>query len=271
MTPSSYCPLRSKPAFRSIGILCTFLTITASAQNPVSIGLYQGPTPDVLEVRVEPTNSFNLIVSSITLTIRWETASGASLGAIDQDIDGNTCPLTTVPFTKSPDGEIDESGFRYQTITSFGFSQLQSCNGYSWPGGQQSTLARIPIIPGTDCAEFQIVNDSYTFANNKDYYISLGGEDSTGPILSSGVTYCPGTSVSISARAFLDGAYLSGTGLMRDNLRSGGLIPNGHPYAGAPFNHGDGETLEAGVLNVTGDDAIVAHTAAWQGGQSGGR
>jgi hypothetical protein len=47
---------------------------------------------------------------------------------------------------------------------------------------------------------------------------------------------------------------------MKDNLRAAGLIPNGQPYGGpqyADFNYTGTETIGAGVLTVTGNNAIV--------------
>lgn len=47
---------------------------------------------------------------------------------------------------------------------------------------------------------------------------------------------------------------------MKDNLRGAGLIPNGQPYGGtqyADFNYLGTETIGAGVLNVSGANAIV--------------
>jgi len=67
----------------------------------------------------------------------------------------------------------------------------------------------------------------------------------------------------LNARAFLEGAYDSGTGSMRDDLRTGSLpviyplIPSSHPYGGAPWNHVGGETLAPWVLTVSGSEAIV--------------
>jgi hypothetical protein len=67
----------------------------------------------------------------------------------------------------------------------------------------------------------------------------------------------------LNARAFLEGAYDSGTGLMRDDLRSGSLpviyplIPATQPYGGMPWNHAGTETLAPWVLTVSGSGAIV--------------
>jgi len=73
--------------------------------------------------------------------------------------------------------------------------------------------------------------------------------------------------VIVHSRVFLQGAYNSNTGMMRDDLRALGLIPlqepysNYNPIAGVfRFNHvgsGGGETINPSILTVNGPDAIV--------------
>ncbi len=59
-----------------------------------------------------------------------------------------------------------------------------------------------------------------------------------------------GTGAKLSAKAWLDGCYVQAQNLMRDDLRAAGLLPANSPYAG-------GGTMAAGVLTVTGNNAIV--------------
>ncbi|MCB9170741.1 MAG: hypothetical protein H6594_10375, partial [Flavobacteriales bacterium] len=157
------------------------------AQPTVDIGLYESSTPGTLELRVRPDGDFDQVVSSLTFTIRWETASGANLGTINQIIDGSLCPLLTAALSKSGDGEVDNGGYRYQTFNCFSNVQLTSCAtgpGYMWPANQETVIMTIPVTNNTGCAHFNIVNDSYTNAENKDFYISLNGLDRTGTIYS---------------------------------------------------------------------------------------
>lgn len=61
-------------------------------------------------------------------------------------------------------------------------------------------------------------------------------------------------------RVLLEGAYDSGTGLMRDDLRSQGFIPANEPYTALGFTQaagGGGESVAPAVLAVTGNNAIV--------------
>ena len=58
----------------------------------------------------------------------------------------------------------------------------------------------------------------------------------------------------------LEGAYEDDMSMMRDDLRSNNLIETDEPFSALGFPHsngGGGESIENGVLNTTGMDAIV--------------
>ncbi|MGV3636612.1 MAG: PKD domain-containing protein [Flavobacteriales bacterium] len=64
----------------------------------------------------------------------------------------------------------------------------------------------------------------------------------------------------MAVKLLLDGPFDATTGLMRDGLRTAGLIPATEPYSAASWTQladGGGEVVQAGVLNRTGADAIV--------------
>lgn len=65
--------------------------------------------------------------------------------------------------------------------------------------------------------------------------------------------------VTVAVRAFMEGPYSPGTGLMHDSLRSHGLIPLTEPYTDLGYDHvgGGGETTISEVLTTTGPNAIV--------------
>ena len=61
-------------------------------------------------------------------------------------------------------------------------------------------------------------------------------------------------------RAFLEGPYVSGTGLMSDNLRTLSGFPLTEPFTAMGYVHsggGGGESIASSVLTTTGNDAIV--------------
>ena len=67
-----------------------------------------------------------------------------------------------------------------------------------------------------------------------------------------------GNAVAVDIRALLEGPY-QGAGMMGDALRAASLIPATEPYSSLGFAQagGGGEQMGAGVLAVTGNDAIV--------------
>src|SRR5690606_29425785 len=67
----------------------------------------------------------------------------------------------------------------------------------------------------------------------------------------------PDNGVTLSLHAHLQGPFDGNTGLMHDDLREQGLLPLQQPFTGAPFIHDQNETVLPGVLDRTGNDAIV--------------
>jgi hypothetical protein len=66
-----------------------------------------------------------------------------------------------------------------------------------------------------------------------------------------------GSGTQLSAKAWLDGAFVPAQNLMRDDLRAAGLIPLSEPNS-AIFQDGPGgEMVQPSVLAVTGNNAIV--------------
>jgi hypothetical protein len=64
----------------------------------------------------------------------------------------------------------------------------------------------------------------------------------------------------LALKLMLEGAFDSGTGRMRDDLRTATLIPNNEPYTAAGYpqvSDGGGEAMQTGVTVTTGDNAVV--------------
>lgn len=67
------------------------------------------------------------------------------------------------------------------------------------------------------------------------------------------------SAVSVAAKLFLEGPFVSATGKMNTNLRTLGDFPLTEPFTAAGFTivGGGGETINASVLSTTGDNAVV--------------
>ncbi|MCB0794319.1 MAG: hypothetical protein KDB88_06245, partial [Flavobacteriales bacterium] len=167
----------------SIGLLSCLGAGSAMAQT-VDIKIVESSTPGTLELRVRPDQTLNELVSELTFTLRWETASGASLGAINQILGADLCPLFTCPLSKSGNGEVDfTDGFRYQTFSAFPQTQLQNCNtqpGYTWPGGVETVIMTIPVTNNTGCANFEFSDVDYDGSGNTGFFLSYNSLAATG-------------------------------------------------------------------------------------------
>ena len=170
---------------------------------------------NTIEVQLRPDADWDFQdgITNVTFTIRWLASEGGALGFADQVTwDPNFpvppfCMSTGAACIESPDGELDDNGFRYQTYNTIsGAAFPPQC---FFAGNQWHTYARIPISGVTGCASFEIVNDGFTGANNKDFFVSLGvvGEV-TGSIL--GGPVLNGT-CSVDCEGTVGGSALPGT------------------------------------------------------------
>jgi hypothetical protein len=149
------------------------LTLPAQAQSPVDVGLFQNGSR--LEVRVRPNSDFSGIFSSLVFTIRWDRATGATLGDLVQE----GASATYMPVMRS--GGVHEDGaYNYQIFAGFGYEPMQN-TGETWEAGREYVLLSVPV---TGKADFELINDSWTaeLRHNGNYYVSLGGRDMTGVI-----------------------------------------------------------------------------------------
>ncbi len=123
--------------------------------------------------------------------------------------------------------------------------------GYTYPhilatatpnDGAQTVV--LPIVPASSNARVMVRGSGNIFFDISDQDFTI----STAP------------QVSVNAKVFLEGPYVSGNGLMSDGLRTGGLIPLTEPYTSlgfAPVGNSGGEVMGASVLTFTGANAIV--------------
>jgi hypothetical protein len=160
------------------------LFLTSSMFMGAMSGIAQLPTvditmvpsgPDQLEVRMRPDAYFDGLFAAIVFTVRWEATSAATLS------DFISTP-EVADYNMYPDvsGEMGEAnGSKYLVYAGFGSSSLLS-EGQSWTAGEEFVLGHFTVSGGE--ADFEIVNDDWTQANNGDYYVSLNGVDRTGVI-----------------------------------------------------------------------------------------
>lgn len=137
--------------------------------------------------------------------------------------------------------------------------------GLVWESNYTSGLQ---VLDATDVATGSLAMSAYfdTYpANNGNSYNGAWGNY---PYFASGVIVVTSINeglfilrprLNLRLRAFLEGPFDSGTGMMRDDLRAQGLVPINEPYTALGYGHvgGGGESTTTGVLSVTGPNAIV--------------
>jgi hypothetical protein len=153
------------------------LTNTVQAQvTNVDIDLAPGSDADQMEVRMRFNGSgFGEVFSGLVFTIRWDASSPALL-----PLGTPFCTGAAFPIGASP--HVEDGGYRYRTWNMEGMAQLQAdpdldggC-GFVFPAGEWVTVLTITPINNAGCTSFQIVNDAYTTANNRNFYLSLNGQ-----------------------------------------------------------------------------------------------
>lgn len=227
----------------------------AVAQNPTSvdIDLVEGSTPGTLEVRVRPNGQgFSGIVSAVQFTISWPATSPATLGTRVQ--------YCAAGFSLSSTPQVTASGTIFRTYSAFGFDPMSTtCPGEVWTAGVWHRIMTVPVNGNTGCTTFQIVSNAFGQPSDTNYFISLGGVSKTGIIEQTSV-FIGSCAVPLAVKLHLEGPYDTGTLLMRDDLRAAGTVPSIEPYTALGYPNaasGGAETTTAGVLAVSGTDAIV--------------
>lgn len=153
--------------------------------SSVDMRLVQGDSTDqlLLQLKIHSTDNFGGVLSAITVTIRYDPTSGASLGPST-----SFCDFWS-PFPPSPPAL--NAGVAYCTFNGFGFNRLENsaANGgcaTALVPEQWFTVTTILVVGS--CTAFTLGNDAWTGANNRDYYLSMNGNDVTGAIIGGPVT-----------------------------------------------------------------------------------
>lgn len=185
------CSTYSLNALRYFSFVLSLLAFTGSrAQTDilptsVDLRLMQGADTDQLMVQIKThsTADFGGILSALTITIRYDATSGATLG------NGTSFCNAWSPFPPSP--TVVNAGMAYRTYNGFGANRLEDPLGNggcatSLVPEQWFTVTTI-AVSGTGCTAFTLGNDDWTAANNRDFYLSMAGQNVTGAVLGGAV------------------------------------------------------------------------------------
>ena len=174
---------RSTPRV-ALGLLGLFaLAGVSHAQTAplVNIGLFATAVRDSFEVRLfsNATIPQTQGLLNSTFTVAWEAAAG---GTVKTTTMSGDC----ASYALSGNGEavITNGASRYFTFNVNGLTALSTICPITTSG---LPIAGFKMTGFTGCAHVNVVNNSFTLANNKNYYLSLGGVNRTGIISSTAV------------------------------------------------------------------------------------
>jgi uncharacterized repeat protein (TIGR03803 family) len=225
--------------------------------------LIEASTGDLYGVRGGQGNLglvFRLIPASniYTVPVTFSGVDGSSpTGALVEAIPGKLYGITR-------EGGANGAGVIYSyTITSNIFTvehEMTTTEGSASEGG---------LVEGTDsklygmCAEGGITDVGTLFqfdpaSTNVTLLRSLSFLDGANPL--DGLFLQPAAaqpSVQLAAKVFLEGPYVSGTGLMNDALRTQPAFPLSEPFTALGFANVVSGNINAAVLATTGNNAIV--------------
>ena len=192
--------------------------------------------------------------------------------AYGQDSDTQTSAVTIGTGVAA---RMDVNLDRWGAETTWSLKRLNGTTVAS--GGPYATVGQNGVYPqppqflclDRDSCYVLQVNDSYGDGmccayGQGGYLLSLGAGDTL--VYGNGQftfertdTACVIGAPSLSAKLILEGAYLTATGLMRDQLRSQPSFPLVEPYTSLGFSQpqGGGESIDPSLLTISGPDAIV--------------
>lgn len=138
------------------------IPVIVFSQQKIDIGVFESSTNGVVEVRLKPdfTISSNFL-TNVQFTVRWDSASNVTINS-----------TSIPPYLIDPQGSpLFYNGYYYQI-----FASSPNC-ALNWTSGQEYVVLS---FTHSGCVDFELLNDSWTQANNGDFYVELLGIDHTG-------------------------------------------------------------------------------------------
>ena len=192
--------------------------------------------------------------TNVTLTFSYANSGSTAIPAGSVEISLSapanfyTSDGTTMP------NDMGSGGFSWTYVGSDTWKGINGNIISAFDGGDiQMVMTGIQLS-----ANYELTNINIQAINN----FSLFNNSPLNDNLQLGLKIDPiAGSIAIQAKVLLQGSFPFGGSMMYDSLRNLGLIPLTEPYTAAnSFSHageGGGETINADVLQQTGNDAIV--------------
>jgi hypothetical protein len=149
------------------GVFLLCLTISALKAQQISAGIFHAGD-STLEVRLRASDTVPALpLSNIVFTVRWLDAYGVGLGD----------PSSAAYSIEKQGIERTSGSYRYQK---FAAATAQTLN---WSANTQISVMTVPVRQtGSGSGSFELADDSWTAANNGEYYAEIAGLDRTGSL-----------------------------------------------------------------------------------------
>jgi len=193
--------------------------------NLVDIGIFETTCAD-FEVRLLPKIDItDAYLTNLVFTIKWPE---------------NTVNLIDINSTYvAQQGPVQQSGGYNYAI----FVGVPFFTNLNWTAGTEYVVMTFSHDEsGNGTCTIEIGDDAFTAANNADYYFELLGQDMTGDIYHNAENVYLGP-CDAQIKAFLNGPYNAGTGMMDNTLYTALQIPLTQPYNVAPWSYSGTESV----------------------------
>lgn len=248
--------------------LSSTLTVTAPFAENVNAGAVT-PTGWFLQ---NPDNATTWATSALTNGAGCTANSAWSIdhyayNAIGQE-DRLISPAISLVGSAATRLKFDHAHAQYNSTYSDGLRVEVSGNcGQTWTTVFNASGAALATAPATTsafvpsaCSQWQAHDLDISAFDGQSILVRLVTINGYGNWLYVDNVQVVSNGLAVPVRLMLEGPYDQATGRMKDGLRTGGHIPAIEPYTALGFTQlagGGGETIQASVLNTTGDDAIV--------------
>lgn len=151
-------PMKKIIYFWSMAVMVGCILLSSVHAQTVQAGIFN-PSTAVLEVKAMPSGAINnATFTNVIVTIRWLTILDLHLGTIS----------SPVYHLSKVGSEATSGGYTYQRFAGTPDASI------TWGSGSENSLFTIDIIGAPSTATFELAtNDSYTIANNGDWYFEV--------------------------------------------------------------------------------------------------
>jgi hypothetical protein len=245
VTPTA-ATVGTTPTFNATTTPVTGETITANNTTSMSPTTAVLGVPDLTTTIGQPAPQLTVgQTSNIPITIA-NIGTGPTPGIITTTV--------TLPAGVSVPANFTTNGWTCATT-----GPSVSCTNPGPIAAGANSVFNVPLTPNASIVGTQpVFNASTTPVSGE---IVLGNNIAT-PLTAAVVL--GSSTVSLSVKVFLSGAYSQAAGMMHDSLRSKGLIPTTQPFGASPYNtvasglnYSGTETVAPSVFTTTGANAIV--------------